>query len=271
MRAAGTLPQALTIATSDSGGGAGIQADIKAMAANGAFGLSVVVAITAQNTATISRIHPVPRDVIQAQLDAIFSDFAVGAVKTGMLYSAEIVRTVADHLRMRGPLRLVVDPVMVSSGGLRLLEPDAVEAMIMDLLPLAEVVTPNVPEAEALTGTRIATITDARAAAEKIHQRGCRAVLIKGGHLSQAPGTDVLFDGASWTEISGEWVESPHTHGTGCAYSAAIAAHLAKGAELVSAVRAAKRYLTEAIRHGLAIGHGRGPMNLLYRLDAGGV
>ncbi|HET8760900.1 MAG TPA: bifunctional hydroxymethylpyrimidine kinase/phosphomethylpyrimidine kinase [Nitrospiria bacterium] len=262
-----TLPQALTIATSDSGGGAGIQGDIKAMAANGVFGLSVVVAITAQNTTTVSRIHAVPSDVITAQLDAVFGDFAITAVKTGMLHSAEIVRTVADYLRTRGPIRLVVDPVMVSSTGVRLLEPAAVKAMINDLLPLAEVVTPNVPEAEALTGMRIATIDDARAAAQKIRQYGCRAVLIKGGHLSQAPATDVLFDGASWTEIPGEWIDSPHTHGTGCAYSAAIAAHLATGADLVSAVRAAKTYITGAIRRGLAIGHGKGPMNLLYRLE----
>jgi hydroxymethylpyrimidine/phosphomethylpyrimidine kinase len=263
------MPQALTIATSDSGGGAGIQGDIKAMAANGVFGLSVVVAITAQNTTTISRIHTVPRDVIEAQLDAVFGDFVVGAVKTGMLHSSEIVRTVAERLRQRGPLRLVVDPVMVSSTGVRLLEADAVETLIRELFPLAEVVTPNVPESEALTGMRITTIDDARAAAIKIHQRGCRAVLLKGGHLSQAPGTDVLFDGTAWTVIPGEWVDSPHTHGTGCAYSAAIAAHLAKGADLVSAVRAGKQYVTEAIQHGLAIGHGQGPMNLLYRLDQG--
>jgi hydroxymethylpyrimidine/phosphomethylpyrimidine kinase len=134
---------------------------------------------------------------------------------------------------------------------------------------LAEVVTPNVPEAEALTGTRIATIEDARAAAAAIHQYGCRAVLIKGGHLALAPATDVLFDGTSWTAIPGEWIDSPHTHGTGCAFSAAVTARLAQGADLQSAVRAAKSYVTEAIRHGLAIGHGRGPMHLLYGLDEG--
>jgi hydroxymethylpyrimidine/phosphomethylpyrimidine kinase len=264
-----TQPQALTIATSDSGGGAGIQGDIKAMAANGAFGLSVVVAITAQNTTTVSRIFALPRDIIEAQLDAVFDDFAISAVKTGMLHSAEIVRTVADRLRSRVPLRLVVDPVMRSSTGAALLEPDAVKILIHELLPLAEVVTPNVPEAEALTGMRIATIDDARAAAARIHQHGSRAVLIKGGHLAAAPATDVLFDGVSWTEISGEWLDSPHTHGTGCAYSAAITARLAQGADLVTAVKDAKTYITEAIRHGLAIGHGHGPMNLLFRLDQG--
>ncbi|MFZ5863906.1 MAG: bifunctional hydroxymethylpyrimidine kinase/phosphomethylpyrimidine kinase [Nitrospirota bacterium] len=266
MTDARTIHQTLTIATSDPGGGAGVQGDIKAMAANGAFGLSVVVAVTAQNTTTISRIHPMPRDVIESQLDAVFSDFAIAAVKTGMLYSAEIVRTVAERLRKHGSPRLVVDPVMVASTGVRLLEPGAVTALIHDLMPLAEVVTPNVPEAEALTGMRVATIDDARAAARKVHQLGARAVLLKGGHLSEAPGTDVLFDGATWTVIPGEWIDSPHTHGTGCAYSAAITAHLAKGADLVAAVRAAKSYITEAIRHGLAIGHGKGPMDLLYRL-----
>lgn len=265
------MPQALTIATSDSGGGAGIQGDIKAMAANGAFGLSVMVAITAQNTTTISRIYAVPRDVIEAQLDAVFGDFVVGAVKTGMLHSADIVRTVAQRLRKQGPTRLVVDPVMVSSTGVRLLEPDAVDTLARELFPLAEVVTPNVPEAEALTGMRIMTIDDARAAAGKLHQMGCRAVLLKGGHLSRAPGTDVLFDGVSWTVMPGEWIDSPHTHGTGCAFSAAIAAHFAKGADLMSAVRAAKQYIVEAIRHGLAIGRGKGPMNLVYRLDQGSV
>jgi hydroxymethylpyrimidine/phosphomethylpyrimidine kinase len=271
MSAARTIPQALTIAASDSGGGAGIQGDIKAMAANGAYGLSVVVAITAQNTTTVRRIFAVPRDIIDAQLDAVFGDFAISAVKTGMLHSAEVVRTVANCLRTRGPLRLVVDPVMVSSTGVALLEPDGIKELIHELLPLAAVVTPNVPEAETLSGMRINTIDDARAAAVRIHQHGCRAVLIKGGHLAAAPATDVLFDGASWTVIPGEWVDTPHTHGTGCAYSAAITAHLAKGADLVTAVRAAKAYITEAIRHGLAIGQGRGPMHLLYRLEEGGV
>jgi hydroxymethylpyrimidine/phosphomethylpyrimidine kinase len=165
---------------------------------------------------------------------------------------------------------LVVDPVMMSSTGVPLLEPNALNVLIHELLPLAEVVTPNVPEAEALAGMRIATIDDVHAAAARIRQYGCGAVLIKGGHLAVAPATDVLFDGASWTVIPGEWVDSPHTHGTGCAYSAAITARLAKGEDLVTAVRAAKSYISEAIRHGLAIGHGRGPMHLLYRLDDGG-
>jgi hydroxymethylpyrimidine/phosphomethylpyrimidine kinase len=158
---------------------------------------------------------------------------------------------------------------MVSSTGVTLLETDAIKPLIDELIPLAELVTPNVPEAEALAGMKIATVDDVRAAAARIHRYGCRAVLIKGGHLRAAPATDVLFDGASWTEITGEWVDSPHTHGTGCAYSAAMTAHLARGADMLTAVRASKAYITEAIRHGLAIGHGRGPMDLLFRMGQG--
>jgi hydroxymethylpyrimidine/phosphomethylpyrimidine kinase len=263
-----TIPQALTVATSDSGGGAGIQGDIKAMEANGVFALSVVVAVTAQNTRTISRIHPLPLAVIEAQLDAVFEDFAIGAVKTGMLHSAEIVRTTAERLRKWSAPHLVVDPVMVSKTGATLLRPDAVDVMTRHLFPLADLVTPNVPEAEALIGKRITTVEDARGAAAEIRRLGCRAVLLKGGHLSASPATDVLYDGATWTVFPGEWIESGHTHGTGCAYAAAIAARLARGADVVEAVGAAKRYVTETIRHGLAIGHGRGPVHHLYRLAA---
>ncbi|MEW6682894.1 MAG: bifunctional hydroxymethylpyrimidine kinase/phosphomethylpyrimidine kinase [Nitrospirota bacterium] len=266
MPKARTMPLALTVATSDSGGGAGIQGDIKAMEANGVFALSVVVAVTAQNTKAISRIHPLPRAVIEAQLDAVFDDFAIDAVKTGMLFSADIVRLTAERLRKWSAPHLVVDPVMVSKTGTTLLQPDAVDVMRRHLFPLAEVVTPNVPEAEALLGTRISSVEEARAAAAAIHRLGCRAVLLKGGHLSSSPATDVLYDGATWTVFPGEWIDVPHTHGTGCAYGAAIAAHLAQGADLTEAVRAAKQYVTAAIRHGLAIGHGRGPVHHLYRL-----
>lgn len=263
------IAQVLTIAASDSGGGAGIQGDIKAIEANGAFALSVVAAVTAQNTRTIGLIHPLPVEAIAAQLDAVFDDFEVGAVKTGMLYSADIVRVVADRLRKRAPRWLVVDPVMASSGGTRLLQPDAQTVLSGELIPLAAVVTPNVPEAEVLSGMRIASVDDARGAAAKIRQLGCRAVLITGGHLSRAPATDVLYDGESWTVIPGEWVETPHTHGTGCIYSAALAVHLAAGADMVAAAQRAKHFVTQAIRHGLAIGHGRGPTRASYRMDQG--
>ncbi len=266
MTDARTIPQVLTIATSDSGGGAGVQGDIKAMEANGAFALSVLVAVTAQNTKSITLIHPLPRDVIETQIDAVFDDFDVGAVKTGMLYSAEIVRAVADRLRKWTPRHLVVDPVMVSKSGTALLQPDAVDVMTRELFPLASLVTPNVHEAERLTGLTIVTVDDAKAAAAKIVGLGCRAVLLKGGHLAGAPATDVLYDGTMWTVIPGEWIDTKHTHGTGCTYSAAIAARLARGASLAEAIRAAKRYVTEAIRHSLAIGRGRGPTHHFHHL-----
>ena len=259
-------PQALTIAASDSGGGAGVQADIKAMQANGVYALSVLVAVTAQNTQRVTMIHAVPRDVIEAQLNAVFDDFAIGAVKTGMLVSADIVDLVAATLRARRAPNLVVDPVMVSKSGAELLTPDAVERLSTALLPLAVLATPNVPEAERLAGLRIASIDDARAAARAIHRLGCRAVLIKGGHLAAAPATDLLYTEGAFTTIPGEWIDTPHTHGTGCTYAAAIAAHLAKGRTLVDAVRLAKRYVTEAIRHAPAIGHGHGPLHHFYAL-----
>jgi len=266
-----TLPQVLTIATSDSGGGAGIQGDIKAIQANGVFALSVLVAVTAQNTRTVTMVHALPRDIIEAQIDAVFDDFAIGAVKTGMLFSSEIVGIVSARLRRLKISHLVVDPVMISKGGVPLLKPEAIESVTRELFPLASVVTPNVHEAERLTGLSIATIDDAKAAAAKIMGFGCRAVLLKGGHLSGAPATDVLYDGTAWTLIPGEWIDTKNTHGTGCTYSAAIAAHLAKGAGLVEAVRASKRYVTEAIRHSLAIGRGCGPTHHFYHLpDPGG-
>lgn len=261
-----TLPQALTIAASDSGGGAGIQGDIKAMHANSVFALSVLVAVTAQNTRAVTAVHALPLEIIDAQFDAVFDDFEIGAIKTGMLCSAGIVRRVAERLRERNPASLVVDPVMVSSSGTALLEDHGIEALIRELFPLARVVTPNVPEAERLTGMTIRTLEDAKAAAAALFKFGPRAVLLKGGHLPCAPATDVLYDGASWTVFAGEWIKTTSTHGTGCAYSAAIAAHLARGASLADAVERAKRYVAEAIRHGLAIGRGRGPTHHLFNV-----
>jgi hydroxymethylpyrimidine/phosphomethylpyrimidine kinase len=260
------IPQALTIATSDSGGGAGMQADIKAIQANGVFALSALVAITAQNTKTLTMIHALPRDVIEAQINAVFDDFTIGAVKTGMLFSAEIVTIVADALRARQTPNLVVDPVMISKSGHVLLKPDAVARMTRELFPLAMIVTPNIHEAQQLADLPIGSLEEAREAACRIHRFGCRAVLIKGGHLAAAPATDLFYNGQRFTELPGEWIDTPHTHGTGCTYSAAITAQLAKGTPLLDAVRTAKRYVTEAIRHGLPIGHGHGPTHHFYFL-----
>jgi hydroxymethylpyrimidine/phosphomethylpyrimidine kinase len=260
------MPQALTIATSDSGGGAGIQADIKAIQANGVFALSALVAVTAQNTKTVTLIHALPREVIEAQIDAVFDDFTIGGVKTGMLFSAEIVKVVSDKLRAFAVNNLVVDPVMISKSGHVLLKPDAVARMTRELFPLATIVTPNIHEAQQLADMPIGSLNEAKEAAQRIRRFGCRTVLIKGGHLAAAPATDLFYDGRRFTELPGEWIDTPHTHGTGCTYSAAIAAQLAKGTPLPEAVRIAKRYVTEAIRHGLAIGHGHGPTHHFYFL-----
>ena len=260
------LRQVLTIAGSDSGGGAGIQADLKAMSANGVFGMSVITAITAQNTRAVTLAHDLPVAVIEAQIDAIFDDFEVSAVKTGMLSSASIVQAVARKLSVLAVHNLVVDPVMISKSGYDLLQPDAIESVKRDLIPLARLVTPNLPEAERLTGRPIRTSADAQAAARQIHALGPRAVLIKGGHRLDEPATDILFDGAEFTIYAGEYIRTTHTHGTGCTYASAIAAKLALGMSLTDAVRAAKLYITEAIRHSLAIGHGHGPTDHFYIL-----
>ncbi len=260
------MKQVLTIAASDPGGGAGIQGDLKALHANGVYALSALVALTAQNTQAVSLVHPLPKEIIEAQLDALFEDFEISAVKTGMLYSKDIVRIVADKLRQWKFPHLVVDPVMLSKGGQELLQTDAVKQSKKDLFPLAELVTPNIPEAQDLAGMEIHSLKSCEEAARRIHQLGCHAVLVKGGHLASNPATDLLYDGEKFTVIEGEYIQSPHTHGTGCTYSAAIAAHLALGKGLTQAVQAAKAYITEAIRHGLAIGQGQGPTHHFFFL-----
>jgi hydroxymethylpyrimidine/phosphomethylpyrimidine kinase len=260
------MKQVLTIAGSDSGGGAGIQADLKAMAANGVYGLSVITTVTAQNTKGVTAVHDLPVPVVTAQLDAIFDDFDVAAVKTGMLSSAAIVEAVSRKLKDKKVANLVVDPVMIAKSGHPLLQQDAVDHLKAALIPLALIITPNVHEAEHLSGLPIKSLADARLAAKVIHKLGCKHVLIKGGHLLSEKGTDLLYDGRFFHVYKGEFIDTPHTHGTGCTFASAIAAQLAKGAALTEAVRIAKNYLTEAIRHHLAIGHGRGPTNHFYFL-----
>jgi len=262
------MKQVLTIAGSDSGGGAGIQADIKAMSANGVFAMSAITTITAQNTEEVTDVFELPLSIIAAQIDAVFDDFDVAAVKTGMLSSAEIVKVVAKLLKPQNVTNLVVDPVMIAKSGHRLLKPDAVEALMHELIPLALVVTPNIHEAQQLSGIEIKTLNDARKAAKIIHRLGCRHVLIKGGHLLEDRATDLLYDGRFFELFKSEFIDTPHTHGTGCTFASAIAAHLALGKPLPQAVTAAKAYLTEAIRHGLAIGHGKGPTNHFYFLKS---
>jgi hydroxymethylpyrimidine/phosphomethylpyrimidine kinase len=261
------MKQVLTIAGSDSGGGAGIQADIKAMSANGVFALSVITAITAQNTEEVTDVFELPPSIIAAQLDAVFDDFDIAAVKTGMLSSAEIIRVVVNLLKPQNVTNLVVDPVMASKSGHALLKPDAIDALKNELIPLALVVTPNIHEAQRLSGIEITSLADARRAAKVIHRFGCKHVLIKGGHFLAERATDLLYDGRFFNVFKGEYIDTPHTHGTGCTFASAIAAQLARGKSVPDAVQTAKAYLTEAIRHALAIGHGRGPTNHFYFLE----
>jgi hydroxymethylpyrimidine/phosphomethylpyrimidine kinase len=260
------IKQVLTIAGSDSGGGAGIQADIKAMSANGVFAMSAITAITAQNTEEVTDVFELPTSIIAAQIDAVFNDFDVAAVKTGMLSSVEIVRVVAKLLTPQKISNLIVDPVMQSKSGHALLKPDAVDALRTELIPLALVITPNIHEAQHLSGMEIKSLADARQAAKILHKLGCRNVLIKGGHLLAERGTDLLYDGRFFNIYKGDFIDTPHTHGTGCTFASAIAAQVARGNTLPEAVRAAKVYVTEAIRHALAIGHGKGPTNHFYFL-----
>ena len=255
------VPVALTIAGSDSGGGAGIQADLKTFQALGAYGASVITAVTAQNTLGVRAVHEIPPDVVAAQVDAVLEDIGADAVKTGMLSSARIVRVIAERLRAWGIGDvLVVDPVMVAKSGDRLLDPDAVDAVRNELLPLAALVTPNVPEAEVLAGVEIRDEDDVAAAAAKILSLGPRAVLMKGGHLGGGEATDVLFSGGRALRLPAPRVGTRSTHGTGCTLSAAIAARLAQGADLETAVRDAKAYLTGALERAVPIGGGHGPL-----------
>ncbi len=264
-----TKPVALTIAGSDSGGGAGIQADLKAMEANGVFGTSALAAVTAQNTETVAQAQDLPPSLVAEQIDAVATDLDVNAAKTGMLSAPEIIETVADRVTTHDLFPLVVDPVMISKTGFKLLQDAAINTLVDTLLPLATVVTPNVHEAEHLTDISIETPSDLRTAAKALLDRGSDAVLVKGGHLSGIDdAVDVLVSGETSRIFSAPRVDTPHTHGTGCTYASAIAANLAKGHELVSAVDRAKQYVTGAIRHALPLGSGRGPTNHFFHLDA---
>jgi hydroxymethylpyrimidine/phosphomethylpyrimidine kinase len=252
------MQRALTIAGSDSGGGAGIQADLKTFAALGVFGTSAITSVTAQNTVGVQGAHDLPPGFVGQQIDSVLEDIGIDAAKTGMLSNAVIIEVVAAKVKAHRIERLVVDPVMVAKSGAPLLRPDAVKTVIERLLPLALVVTPNIPEAEALSGLTITGIDGMRRAARQIYSLGSRYVVVKGGHL-KGRAIDLLFDGNDVTELDAERIETPHTHGTGCVFSAAIAAELAKGRPVPEAVAAAKRFITAAIRHGIPLGKGYGP------------
>lgn len=262
------MKRALTIAGSDSGGGAGIQADLKTFAARGVFGMTAITALTAQNTVGVQGVFEIPPGFVAQQIDSVASDIGVDAVKTGMLFSAPIIAMVAAKIREHKMAPLVVDPVMVAKSGDLLLRDDARDALIQQLLPLATVVTPNLHEARVLCGFEITNLEEMRRAAQVIHRLGPRYVVVKGGHLPQtSDAIDLLYDGESFQEFRAPRIETKNSHGTGCTFASAIAAELAKGHSAVDAVRIAKDYLTQVLRASadLQIGHGHGPMNHLAR------
>jgi hydroxymethylpyrimidine/phosphomethylpyrimidine kinase len=262
------LPVALTIAGSDSGGGAGIQADLKTFAVLGVHGTSAITAITAQNTTGVSDILELPTSLIREQIAVVVEDMGVQAAKTGMLSSAAIIATVAEAVRHYRLDNLVVDPVMVAKGGAKLLRDDAVAALLERLIPLAAVLTPNLPEAQVLLGREIQTLEERRQAARDLVAMGARAAVVKGGHADDV--TDVFFDGKQLVELTSERIDTLNTHGSGCVFSAAIAAWLARGADPLTAVRQAKTFITAAIANSLELGHGHGPVNPVFAPRVGG-
>ncbi|MBQ6590415.1 MAG: bifunctional hydroxymethylpyrimidine kinase/phosphomethylpyrimidine kinase [Lachnospiraceae bacterium] len=256
---------ALTIAGSDSSGGAGIQADIKTMTANGVYAMSAITALTAQNTTGVTDIMEVTPDFLKEQLDCIFTDIRPDAVKTGMVSSSALIEVIAERLRFYGAGNIVVDPVMVSTSGSRLISEDAIGTLKKELLPLASVITPNIPEAEVLSGREIHTREDMEAVARQIYEAfGC-AVLCKGGHRVN-DANDLLYDGKELTWFYGKRIDNPNTHGTGCTLSSAIASGLAKDYDMQTAVRSAKNYISGALATMLDLGKGSGPMNHAFAI-----
>jgi hydroxymethylpyrimidine/phosphomethylpyrimidine kinase len=258
------LPVALTIAGSDSGGGAGIQADLKTFATLGVHGTSAITAITAQNTTGVTDILELPVELVRKQIAAVVEDIGVQATKTGMLSSAAIIEVVAEAVREFELSLLVVDPVMVAKGGAKLLRDDAIDALREKLIPLAAVVTPNLPEAEVLLGRPIASLDERKQAARDLVAMGAGAAVVKGGHAEDA--IDVYFDGSQMIELRTERIDTDNTHGSGCVFSAAIAAWLARGADPLQAAGEAKSFITQAIASSLEIGHGHGPVNPMFAL-----
>ena len=252
--------RAMTIAGSDSGGGAGIQADLKTFAAHGVYGTSVLTAITSQNTRGVTDVLELPASLIESQIDAVVSDIGADVVKTGMLSSSTVIEVVAAKARQHQMDALVVDPVMVAKGGDKLLQDDAVDALRSLLVPIATVITPNVPEAETLLGVKIETLDEAKEAAQALVGMGARAAVVKGGHLSGPP-TDMLYDGEEFRAFTSRRIDTTSTHGTGCTFASAIASNLAKGLPLRQSVSLAKSYVSSAIRLAQPIGRGHGPLN----------
>ncbi|NGQ97099.1 bifunctional hydroxymethylpyrimidine kinase/phosphomethylpyrimidine kinase [Brevibacillus sp. SYP-B805] len=257
----GALARALTVAGSDSGGGAGIQADLKTFHRFGVYGMSAITAITAQNTLGVAAVYPLPAEATAAQMEEVLRDIGTDALKTGMLFSAEIIETVAEKIRAHRVTQVVVDPVMVAKGGAKLLRDDAIEALKRHLLPLAQVVTPNLPEAECLTGMTIAGLPEMKEAAKRIHAMGARHVMVKGGHLDSDDLVDLFYDGQQYHLFPHRRIHTQNTHGTGCTFSAALTAELAKGTALLQAVERAQRFIVAAIQTAPQLGSGHGPTN----------
>ncbi|NMO95055.1 bifunctional hydroxymethylpyrimidine kinase/phosphomethylpyrimidine kinase [Paenibacillus lemnae] len=257
------IPRALTIAGSDSGGGAGIQADLKTFQELGVYGMSALTAVTAQNTLGVQGVYPLSAEAAAAQIESVGCDLGVHALKTGMLFNADIISAVADKISSFGWKNVVVDPVMIAKGGADLLQAEAVTALKRDLLPLALIVTPNLPEAEVLAGMSIYSMEDRREAAKRIHDMGSDFVVIKGGHEEKEGDqiTDLIYDGRVFTKLLGRRVETVHTHGTGCTFSAAITAGLAKGMSEMAAITEGRAFIQAAIEDSLGLGQGHGPTN----------
>ena len=255
----------LTIAGSDSSGGAGIQADIKAFSANGVYGMSIITAITAQNTQGVFEIMDVTPEIIEKQIEVIFNDIEVGAIKIGMVSKIESIEAISNALgRVEKLPQIVLDPVMISKSGFKLLSDDAKNTLIEKLIPIATLITPNLPEAEELLGREILTIEDMKKAACDLKKLGAKNVLIKGGHL-EGEATDILYDGENFTLFDEERIDTKHTHGTGCTLSSAITANLSKGMNIVDSVRFGKEYITGAIKNGFELGKGVGPTHHFYK------
>ena len=259
------MKKVLSIAGSDCSGGAGIQADLKTFSAHGVFGMSVIVSVVAENTSRVIDIQNVTPDMIEKQIDAVFEDIEVDAVKIGMLSTPECMKAVAAKVKQYQPENVVIDPVMYAKNGCPLMEPTAVSTLIETIIPLADVLTPNIPETEKIADMQISTVSDMETAAKKIHSMGCKSVVVKGGHhIGNA--VDVLFDGRNFYHFETARIDTKNTHGTGCTFSSAIASQLAKGKSVPDAVKAAKTYVTMAIEHSLAIGKGCGPTHHFYEL-----
>lgn len=255
----------LTIAGSDSCGGAGIQADLKTFSALGTYGMSVITAVTAQNTTGVFDVQEMGTGIVRKQIECLFDDIEIHGVKIGMVSSIEIINTIAEALQKKNAANIVLDPVMVSKSGCHLLRPESGQALIEKLFPLALLVTPNLPEAEVITGGKIETLAQMEGAAVNIYKMGARNVVVKGGHLS-GDAIDIFYDGKNFTYLQGVRIDTKNTHGTGCTFSSAITAFIAKGSPILEAIRLAKNYINGAIENSLALGHGVGPTHHFYDL-----